>query len=154
MYDARQIANWFILRADKDGRKLSIMQLLKLVYITHGWHLEMRGSPLFPNKIEAWRHGPVIPDVYHAFRDQGVEVEKPIDCHKIANFSAEYERLFEQIYKIYGSKDAFTLSEMTHVAGGPWDLATKTRGWFAHISDDMILEHYQQLRAAKPTHAD
>ena len=29
MYDARQIANWFIRRAAQEGRSLSIMSLLK-----------------------------------------------------------------------------------------------------------------------------
>ncbi|MEY4500467.1 MAG: hypothetical protein RIS52_357, partial [Pseudomonadota bacterium] len=52
IYDARQIANWFIERAAKDGRALSIMSLLKLAYITHGWNLETRNAPLFNNRIE------------------------------------------------------------------------------------------------------
>ena len=38
MYDARQIANWFVRRAAQDGRRLTIMQVLKLVDISHGWH--------------------------------------------------------------------------------------------------------------------
>ncbi|AVW92216.1 Panacea domain-containing protein [Celeribacter baekdonensis] len=62
-YDARQIANWFVVRAQREGRTLSIMSLLKLTYIAHGWHLEMQEVPLFSNRIEAWQYGPVIPEV-------------------------------------------------------------------------------------------
>ena len=38
------------------------MQLLKLIYVAHGWHLETSsGNPLIQNKIEAWKFGQVIP---------------------------------------------------------------------------------------------
>jgi hypothetical protein len=77
-YDARQIANWFIERSSREGRPLSIMSLLKLAYISHGWRLEMQNRPLFHNRIEAWQHGPVIPDVYKTLRPQGL-VPKTID---------------------------------------------------------------------------
>lgn len=154
MYDARQIANWFVLRGKKDGKQLSIMQLLKLVYISHGWHLEMRGAPLFGNKIEAWQHGPVIPDVYHAFRSQGVSVSKEVAGFPASVFPPEYVNFLEQIYSLYGGKGAFQLSEMTHVKGGPWDTATKSRGWFAPITDDLIRSHYMQLRATRSSHAN
>lgn len=146
MYDARQIANWFILRAREDGRKLSIMQLLKLVYIAHGWHLEMRGYPLFRNKIEAWRHGPVIPDVYHALRNQGVTVQNPAIGFSTEMFPQTYQGFLNEIYKIYGDMDAFHLSDLTHKPGGPWDIATKQRGWFAPITDDIIRAHYVHMR--------
>lgn len=154
MYDARQIANWFVLRAQKDGRKLSIMQLLKLVYIAHGWHLEMRGAPLFANKIEAWRHGPVIPDVYHAFRGQGVTISAPVAGYQPIGFPAEYENFLEQIYTIYGGMSAFALSELTHTPGGPWETATKQRGFFAPITDDLIRPHYVMMRERSQPNAN
>ncbi|HHB81002.1 MAG TPA: DUF4065 domain-containing protein, partial [Aliiroseovarius sp.] len=73
-YDARSIANWFVTRAERDGRPLSIMHLLKLIYVAHGWYLETRKAPLIFNRIEAWQYGPVIPDVYNAFRPGGIDV--------------------------------------------------------------------------------
>lgn len=145
MYDARQIANWFVQRAARDGRQLSIMQLLKLVYISHGWYMEMSGAPLFPNKIEAWKRGPVIPDVYRAFRGQGINITAPIqDFQPPENPYAE--NILEQIYNGYGQIHAFRLSEMTHEQGGPWDIASKKFGYFAPITNDLILSHYRQKR--------
>ena len=146
MYDARKIANWFVLRATKDSKKLSIMQILKLVYISHGWHLEMRGAPLFRNKIEAWRHGPVIPDVYHAFRKQGVSISQTVPGFPADDFPPAYAQFLEEIYKLYGNMAAFKLSEVTHELGGPWDLATKARGLFTPIADDSIRSHYVEKR--------
>lgn len=143
-YDARQIANWFIDRAAEEGRALSIMSLLKLAYISHGWHLEMTGRPLFDNRIEAWRYGPVIPAVYNAFRPQGVSPTK--QDASVGPVDANAADFLEQIYKIYGSMSAFRLSELTHVAGGPWDTATKWGGNYAQIPDELILAHYVQKR--------
>ncbi len=145
MYDARQIANWFILRAQKDGRKLSIMQLLKLVYIAHGWHLETTGKPLFGNRIEAWQYGPVIPDVYRTFRSKGISVDGE-DINFPPNVSGEETKFLEQIWGIYGQLPAFRLSDMTHIDGGPWDIATKSGGYYAIIPDELISQHYSSLR--------
>lgn len=147
MYDARQIANWFVNRAKKENRQMSIMQLLKLVYIAHGWHLEMRKSPLIANKIEAWKYGPVIPDVYRAFRSQGVNVTTPVPDHS-TEIAPSDAHLLEQIYSLYGNMPALRLSDITHEAGSPWDVATRNSGYFAPISDDLIQAHYEEKRRA------
>lgn len=145
MYDARQIANWFIQRSSTEDRALSIMSLLKLVYIAHGWNLEMRNTPLFGNKIEAWQYGPVIRDVYNAFRPQGVSLKSP-DPSFPQVVEGQDASFLEEIYKIYGHMSAFRLSEITHEAGGPWETATKWGGWYAEIPDDLIKSHYVSKR--------
>lgn len=141
-YDARQIANWFVTRSQRDGKILSIMSLLKLTYIAHGWHLETQHKPLFSNRIEAWQYGPVVPDVYRDFRKQGINVSAPVNSVPNASFSNQDEDFLEQIYNIYGRLSAFQLSEITHVPGGPWDIATKTGGYYAPIPDELIKQHY------------
>lgn len=144
-YDAKQIANWFVARAKRDGNALSIMSLLKLVYFAHGWNLELRKKPLFSNRIEAWQYGPVVPDVYNAFRGQGVNVSEPVpsgmpvDGQPVATF-------LEEIYKIYGKLSPFRLSELTHEQGGPWAVARSLGGWYAVIPDDLIQSHFEKKR--------
>lgn len=145
MYDATQIADWFISRAKRDGRVLSIMALLKLVYISHGWHLETKKLPLFPNKIEAWQYGPVVADVYNAFRKQGVDISFPMSS--ISSIEGlPVTKLLEQIYDIYGNLSPFQLSAMTHEPGGPWDISMKVGGWYAKIPDELIQAHYEMKR--------
>ncbi len=144
-YDARQIANWFIQRASNEGRALSIMSLLKLAYIAHGWRLEMASQPLFNNRIEAWRHGPVIPDVYNSLRPQGI-VPKTIDPEFPAPNDASDTAFLEQIYNIYGHMSPFKLSELTHVSGGPWETARGWGGAYAEIPDNLIQSHYISKR--------
>jgi len=151
-YDAREIANWFVRRAADDGRTLSIMSLLKLVYIAHGWHLEMRGAPLFENRIEAWKHGPVIPDVYREFRPQGVHASKVDPDFGTPQNPGDVDFL-EQIYGIYGTMSPFRLSDLTHTSGGPWAAATSNGGWYAEISDELIASHYI-VKRKQATQAD
>jgi uncharacterized phage-associated protein len=144
-YDAREIVNWFIQRAKSDGRDLSIMSLLKLAYIAHGWNLEMRDIPLFKNRIEAWQYGPVVPDVYNTFRPQGVTPQEP-DARFTSTITDADKFFLEEIYGIYGNMTPFRLSELTHESGGPWETATKWGGWYAEIPDDLIKSHYVSKR--------
>ena len=145
-YDARIIANWFVTRAQRDGKVLSIMSLLKLIYFAHGWNLEMRKAPLISNGIQAWQYGPVIPEVYRAFRSQGIDVRQPLASNAATVMPGD-EILLEQIYAIYGVMSPFQLSDLTHEDGGPWHIATQLRGWYAPIPDDLIRAHFELKRA-------
>lgn len=145
MYDARQIANWFIQRSLNDSRAISIMSLLKLIYIAHGWNLEMRNVPLFSNKIEAWQYGPVIRDVYDTFRPNGVSLNRNDPAFPTV-VEIAVTSFLEEIYQIYGHMSAFRLSEITHQVGGPWETATKWGGWNAEIPNDLIKSHYVSKR--------
>ncbi len=40
------------------------VQLQKLVYYAQAWSIAWDGTPLFPERIEAWKHGPVVPALY------------------------------------------------------------------------------------------
>ncbi|MDF1620944.1 Panacea domain-containing protein, partial [Pseudothioclava nitratireducens] len=131
----------------RDGKQLSIMSLLKLTYISHGWHLEMQGAPLFGNRIEAWQYGPVIPEVYRDFRPQGVTVTAPTSTVPACAFDGNDEALLEEVWRIYGTMPAFQLSDLTHVHGGPWHIARETGGNHAQIPDELIKQHYELKRA-------
>lgn len=144
-YDARQIANWFIERANADGKSMSIMALLKLTYIAHGWHLEVFDEPLIQNQIEVWRHGPVITDIYHEYRKQGVYVTKP-SSSELPPMPEDVEQLLTEVWEGYSSFSAYQLSDLTHVKGGPWDIVRKTAGDYAVIPNDLIKQHYRLKR--------
>ena len=145
--DARAVANWFVARAYQDGRSLTIMQLTKLVYVAHGWHLALYGKPLIKNRIEAWKYGPVIPAVYNVFRQQGIDITGgAVDSDGNAfreEFTAQELDLLEQVWQIYGSASAFDLSEMTHQPDSPWATASRENGFYASIDNDVIERHYR-----------
>lgn len=142
-HDAQNIANHLIRLADQRGQSLSIMGVLKLVYIAHGWTLALLDKPLIANRIEAWDYGPVIPDLYKRFRnEQGIYDLKPIGAGEDL-LSRDEKSILEQTYDRYGQMSPFQLSELTHVKNGPWDTARLVGGRLAQIPDELIRRHYQ-----------
>lgn len=69
--NALSVANYFIELAHKEGRHITQLGLMKRVYIAHGFSLALNYQSLLDprfDKVEAWRYGPVIPSVYHSFK--------------------------------------------------------------------------------------
>jgi len=52
------VANYLIGKAQSEGRSITPMQLIKLVYIAHGWTLGLYDQPLIGEQVEAWTYGP------------------------------------------------------------------------------------------------
>lgn len=67
-YDAMTVAKWLVAYADADDADISNLKLQKLLYYAQGHFLASKGQPLFDDPIQAWSHGPVVPDIYHAFK--------------------------------------------------------------------------------------
>jgi len=140
-YSAIAVANAFIDKAKKIGiTDLTPMKLQKLIYFAHAWSLAVSGEPLITDKIKAWRFGPVIESVYHEFKSfgsnnitkHGTEFIFDNDDDNLikARFSAskidkndEYANsLIDAVLDVYGDKNAFFLSNITHKPGSAWDV--------------------------------
>ena len=70
-YLAAAVANSFLEIAKSAGEPLDPMKLQKLVYFGHGWHLGYEPGALSVENAQAWRWGPVFPDLYHAIKIWG-----------------------------------------------------------------------------------
>jgi uncharacterized phage-associated protein len=69
---AIDVANYFLSKADPEaGDVISNLKLQKLLYYAQGFHLAIYGERLFIEQIKAWKHGPVVPDIYHHFKKHG-----------------------------------------------------------------------------------
>jgi uncharacterized phage-associated protein len=131
-HDARAVANFLLDYAESEGRKLTIMALLKIIYFAHGWHLAKFGRPLIRNPFEAWRDGPVVRAVYDCFRDSGTKVIdrratkfNPVsERYEPVSYSLDQEQatLLRNVFGAYGHLEAFRLSNLTHEPGSPWDM--------------------------------
>ncbi len=146
MYDVLSVADAILRIAKAKGKQLTPMQLVKLTYIAHGWSLAIRNVDLFRNRIEAWKYGPVIPDLYQATKQYG---RSPIPLDLIgddADFpvNPDDKRFLEEIFDAYGHLDGIRLSYLTHQAGTPWTEAY-VPDLNAEISDASITEHYRGL---------
>lgn len=148
MHDSRSIANRFIEIAGERGNTLTPMQLLKLVYIAHGWMLGLYGVPLIRNHIQAWKFGPVIPDLYHAVKryKDGPVVEKILVPDE--QLVAAEKDLIQQVYDIYGDISGVGLSNLTHQKGTPWHRVYIDGVSRIPIPNDIIQEHYHALSQA------
>lgn len=142
MATAHDVAAYII---DRSG-PMSAMKLEKLVYYSQAWHLVWADKALFPDRIEAWANGPVVPTLYQHHRGS----------FTVTKWSAgDAERLtrperasVDAVVKFYGDKDAFWLSELTH-REAPWKDARGTlspgeRG-SNEISKAAMAEYYGSL---------
>ena len=69
VHSAIDIANFFIdITQSKEEGYLSDLKVNKLLYFAQAWSLVRLGRPLFDESIEAWPLGPVVPNVYNAFK--------------------------------------------------------------------------------------
>ncbi|MGT8840350.1 Panacea domain-containing protein, partial [Vibrio cholerae] len=65
---AVEVAKELLFLAKGSGINLTNMQIQKLVYIAHGLHLAIQKEALLEEPVRAWKHGPVIPEVYRAYK--------------------------------------------------------------------------------------
>ena len=123
------------------------MQLLKLVYIAHGWMLGLYGRPLIRDEIQAWKYGPVIPDLYAAIRHyRGNPVEDiPVSWTENQQLDELENDLITQVYDKYGHLSGPALSQLTHQKNSPWHAVYDSRGWADTIPNDLIRVHYAGL---------
>jgi uncharacterized phage-associated protein len=157
--DVRAVANYIHDKAIADCIFLDHMKLQKLAYIAHGWHLAITGQPLFFNRVEAWKYGPVIPDLYQEFRESGAAgidhfARRPtVDGGSeewTLDGEEESKRVIDGVWNSYKQFSGVQLSSMTHQKGTPWALArTKATGNRSGpvIDPESIRKHYLELAA-------
>lgn len=149
-YSAIKVANEFLRIASQENppRMLTPLQLIKLVYIAHGWSLVYGPTPLLNEPIQAWQYGPVVPSLYHAtkhFRSSPITTMIAGDTDAQA-LSPESRALIKTVYDSYGRYSGVQLSNMTHQPNAPWSMVWHQSGQNAIIPDEIILRHYVDLR--------
>lgn len=127
MYSSKQIADWILLRINKEaGDTISPLKLQKLLYYCQAWHYTIFDRKLFDERIEAWAHGPVVPSQYKRF--SSILLYDNIDVDKIekeqVTFPKDTEELLNEVMDIYAEHTASYLERLTHKEM-PWK---KNRG--------------------------
>ena len=118
-HNAHLIANFILYDAE---RKLTPLQLNKLIYFSHGWMLGLYDKPLITEQVEAWKYGPVIPSIYYLFKNNGREPINFIEYfdYPYANLNAQEIDIIRQVIDAYGDLSGEKLIELTHEKGTPW----------------------------------
>jgi uncharacterized phage-associated protein len=176
LYDPKAIANYFLKVATVQSEPLTPMKIQKLVYFANGWHLALKDAPLIGEQVEAWRFGPVIPSLYHAFRRYG---DQPVAALAIRQFSdfrslgenayhkmvpslddipdqAGFTKAFlDRIWATYSGYSAIQLSNETHRAGSPWHtIFTRYEGNIPKRTDipaELMRDYFRSLGHPKTT---
>ncbi|MCY9289773.1 DUF4065 domain-containing protein [Bacillus haynesii] len=113
---ASDIARYFIHKS-KPGTSENItnLKLQKILYYAQGLYLKNHRLPLFNERIEAWAHGPVVPDVYREFKKYKYnEIDKNKENTDFNNLSTEEQLFLDSVWeelKKFSGKD---LEEETH----------------------------------------
>ncbi|WP_236851740.1 Panacea domain-containing protein [Candidatus Sodalis pierantonius] len=99
---------------------MSNLKLQKLVYYAQGFSLALLNRPLFNEEIEAWMHGPVVPELYRKYKDfKNQALPLPENDIDFSKFSEDEKELLDEVYRVYGQYSAWKLRDMTH-SEPPW----------------------------------
>lgn len=156
-YDARAVCNLLLDIAADDSVDVSNLALQKLLYFSHSLYLISSKRPLVSGYFEAWKHGPVHPAAYEAFKAAGAN---PIDFRAqrkdplsgeskplLSIEDPEVSRLLKWVMSSYGRLTPGRLVEISHAKDAPWDAVLWTSraqvAFGARITDSVIRERFK-----------
>ena len=109
----------------------------KLVYYGQGFHLAVFDTPLFGEEIVAWEHGPVVVDLYRAYKKHG-SGPIPAETIDLEKYDPKVRELLDEVYSVYGQFSASKLRSLTHEEP-PWK-ETPING---SISHDLMKRYFK-----------
>ncbi len=126
---------------------LPAMKLHKLVYYCQAWHLVWDGAPLFPDKIEAWANGVVIPTLYYSH--QGIFQITTVSRGDAQLLNSDERATCNAVIRYYGDKSSQCLHDLVR-SESPWldarhGLSPVERG-YVEITHDEIVRYYGSLK--------
>jgi uncharacterized phage-associated protein len=118
MANVNEVANYIVRAFQEAGDPVSNLKLQKLLYYVQGWHLALnQGRPAFNSDFQAWVHGPVCPEVYHAFK--GYRWHPIVDEVAQPHIEPELEEHIKEVLAEYGGETGWALEQRTHLED-PW----------------------------------
>jgi uncharacterized phage-associated protein len=156
-------ANYFLKKAKEEKTPISLMKLLKLVYIAHGWTLAMLNKRALDDdeKVEAWKFGPVITSLYHEFKHFGnnpiedwsqTTTEQTDDSFELKTIFLEKEAIADKeqlleinkaVWESYKEYSAWGLSQITHETDTPWKQTYQEGKKSLPIPDELTKDYYR-----------
>lgn len=148
-YSASAIAYAFVLKGIEEGNFVTQMKLQKMVYFAHGYHLAKYGKPLVNEIFEAWKFGPVVPEIYQSYKLYGSDYI--IDPGLVAN-SARPLTLSDSAldaiaytWRVTKNLSAAELMNWTHATGSPWAQVYDPTNIATVIRNDSIQTYFRNL---------
>lgn len=128
---------------EKSGWSLTNLELQKLIYLAHMFHLGEHGEPLIKERFEAWDYGPVQPDLYHHIKVYGSSKVKSM-FHRGNNIDDDRTEatILDKVCKQLSSKSASWLVAVTHWQDGAWAKHYNSKSFSEIIPNVDILQEY------------
>ncbi len=118
MYVALDLSKYIISKCVRDGHPISNLQLQKILYYIQVYFLK-HDNIAFPDAIEAWQFGPVVPNVYYYYCGYGA---MPItSMHERITIGVRDKTIIDEIVENKRGLDPWKLVEETHRKNGAWD---------------------------------
>ncbi len=148
MADVKAVANLFLHLAeeqakDETGDLMTDLKLQKMLYFVQCWHLVRYDEPIFQNIIEAWDHGPVVPEIYSEYKKFG---RNPIQASPV-DYNAFNDHELETIMDVfayYGRYSASGLREISHQYDSPWANVYKPGIKHVEITQESMKNFYKR----------
>jgi uncharacterized phage-associated protein len=153
MENVYSVANEFLALAENSNKQLTNLQLAKLCYIAHGLSLAILNKKAFNEPIEAWKFGPVIPQLYREFKNFGSSAidrkATVVDSETLESKAPEVQdnnlkKVIALTWNIYKDVSGSNLVSITHGGNTPWSL-TFVSGANKEISDELTLKYYKKF---------
>ena len=119
-YSATDIARRIVQLSIQDELWISNLKLQKILYFAWmDYYRDKKGARLFDDTFQAWKYGPVVPDVYYEY---WLNVARLIFLTKAPSVTIDEdtsEFLRKELHE-YHKYTAGKLVDMAHRDGSPW----------------------------------
>lgn len=144
----QDIANFFLSKEEMTNKKLQ-----KLSYYAVAWNYALRDENLAEDTaFQAWRHGPVSPELYETYRDYGYKDIPKVEGFDSSAFSDGQLDILEDVYYTYGDQTGNALEALTH-SELPWKISFQPDSENRCknvISPEMMTTFYQSIYNDEP----
>lgn len=114
-----QTAAQYLCAVRDEEDSFTNLKLQKLLYYAQAYAAVFLGRPLFPERIKAWPHGPVVPQVRYEYKvHQAQPLPRPEGFDPMA-VNPDARAVLDRVYAEFGQFEAWRLREMTHEED-PW----------------------------------
>ena len=135
---------------NKQG-SMTTMKLQKLAYYSYAWHLVWNGSPLFGEKFQAWKNGPVCYELFAAHKKMFMISSGDLSVGNSENLTEAEISTVDAILADYGLLNSGQLSDLSH-SERPW-FKTRNDPFLGEvengiISDELMRDFYTEAAAS------
>lgn len=121
MYKADVLARYIVDKCTNDGQPITNLQLQKILYFIQLNFIKIMNVAAFNEDMEAWQHGPVIPEVYSEYSYCGgtpiFQTYEGIEKEIKGGIGKE---IIDTVVELAREMNPWDLVRASHAEGTPW----------------------------------